>query len=455
MQLTMAANDTGTLSSVLGTINDIQGVAQDISDLSSTSLFEYTKKSIISSRVFIEQSIGAEEIMTDVMLNIMNIYTALILTTLDINQYVTSSQTVRSIIGAVATEALKEQPIDMQKSLADYFYGSTANAKKMAPSFAANVLDDFREEINEIRNRNKTNVPHRPMQQSGVQQSDQSILNTDLSKVSLPSGRIIQIHLAVPSVIKKHTLKEDRVTPSHDDQGNLVNWAQTNSVNKDGYAESTTVSRRFETANKDALVEEKFGNGITINLFLNLMPRFMPQEVAHQFVAMNFTPSLAQRWMQMQVGEISFFKDFLLAQDLRKARRAALRKDKSGVLLEMEERRKNAVGNMWLKRSTLTPNKQNIANTILIFDKQSFDMACSKASLNFKNYNSRQRFFDQTFSMMVVTVDPMYNKVAMYYHSLPAVSEFTFDQMKRNSKTEATDMTALMKQFAQGMAPKF
>ena len=57
--------------------------------------------------------------------------------------------------------------------------------------------------------------------------------------------------------------------------------------------------------------------------------------------------------------------------------------------------------------------------------------------------------------MIVATVDPMYNRIDMYYHGLNAMSTFTFDQMKKNSKTEAVDLMAMMKTFANGMAPKF
>ena len=57
--------------------------------------------------------------------------------------------------------------------------------------------------------------------------------------------------------------------------------------------------------------------------------------------------------------------------------------------------------------------------------------------------------------MMIHVVDPMYNKVTTYYHGLDAISEFTFEQIKTNSKTENVDLMQVMKAYAQGMAPKF
>ena len=58
-------------------------------------------------------------------------------------------------------------------------------------------------------------------------------------------------------------------------------------------------------------------------------------------------------------------------------------------------------------------------------------------------------------SMMVCTIDPMYNKAMIYYNGIGDPSVFTFDQIKKNAKTESTDILAMMKNYAQGMAPRF
>ena len=121
----------------------------------------------------------------------------------------------------------------------------------------------------------------------------------------------------------------------------------------------------------------------------------------------------------------------------------------------MLEHKDNSVFNSWLKLAFVTPDKQNIANTILIFEKSIFDKSCSNAGLKFTNYSSRQKFFGQTMSMMIHVVDTMFNKVYTYYNGLSAVSEFTFDQIKRNSRMENVDLMQIMKNYAQGMAPKF
>ena len=57
--------------------------------------------------------------------------------------------------------------------------------------------------------------------------------------------------------------------------------------------------------------------------------------------------------------------------------------------------------------------------------------------------------------MMLVIVDAMFGRVTMYFNSIESFSTFTVNQIKHNSKTEATDLLAIMNSYAKGMAPKF
>lgn len=197
------------------------------------------------------------------------------------------------------------------------------------------------------------------------------------------------------------------------------------------------------------------GNAFTINMYLQMHPTIVPTDVAEAFININFTPSFKQRWLQWTTGEISFWKDFVLSHDLVKRRRNAMRQDKSGVLSDMLRRQQNSVTNAWMKLALIFNEKQNIANTVIIYDKQSFDRACTKNGLNFNNYASRQRFFNKTFSMMIIVVDQNYNKVTFYFHGLDIKAEYDFKQLKQAAKSDKYDLNDIMKSMSQGMAPRF
>lgn len=381
MQLT---NQNGDLS--FGGLID---AVQNIEDATSMSLFQYTKRSTINSRVFIEQGLIGEEILSPLMLNIMNLYTGLIMTAMDMNRYIQGTKKIRDAMAVVATESFDEPDILPEEKLESFFLGSNFQ-KNISPNTRMAITRSDGSSFDDGQYDDPTSYGN---------PGGGKVIDPEPKNANLPSGRIIEVN--------------------------------------------------FGPVSKDNT------SSFTVNLFLQLLPTFIPAEVASQFIAMNFTPSLKQRWMQVSAGEISMVKDLLLGQDIRKKRLKAMKNDKTGALRDMVERQKNSLANSWLKLAFVTPERQNIANTILIYDKATFDKACSNAGLRFKDFNSRQKFFNKTFAMMLCTVDPMYNKIEMFYHGLQAMSQFTFDQVKRNSKTESVDLMAVMKTYAQGMAPKF
>lgn len=198
------------------------------------------------------------------------------------------------------------------------------------------------------------------------------------------------------------------------------------------------------------------GATVNFNIMLNLNPTFIPPEVMSAFIALNFSPSIRQRYLMLKAGEISTIKDFVFGMDMRHQRFDALRKDKTGALREMIDRQENSRANAWLKLLQIQPNNMNIANTILVYDKYNLDTACSNAGVRLNDFDSRQKFFNMALAMMLVSVDPMYNRIEIYYHGMKNYSQFTFDQVKKASKNDkATDLLQVMKNYANGMAPKF
>lgn len=367
-----------------------------IEDRAGSSLFQYTRRTIINSRVFIDDTLRGEDILNPLMMNLMNLYAGLILTAINVDRQVTSTKTVRDSLSVVATEDYK---VEFANDLMSKYFEGCSIRSTMAdpvttpadPNAAAAPADED-ESKGKKKNGESNPADHDPQRNTETEYRTKEFMND----VPIPSGRIVQ------------------VTFDHKDYG-------------------------------------KFN----VNLLIQLSPIYVPTDVSQQFIAIHFKPSISQRWLQMTAGEISFFTDFLLGNDLRRKRLDALRKDRTGILSEMIDRKENAISNMWMKIAQITPNRQNIANTILIYDDKNFAKACSSNGINFKNYANRQKFFNSTMSMIVVVVNPMYNRVDMYFNGMQHSSTFTFDQLKKNAKTEATDILAMMKQYANNGMIKF
>ena len=380
-----------------GLINAIQSAD------SPTSLTEFAKQSMINSRVYIEKNLATDEILTPLMQNIMSLYCGLVFTAVNLNQNIRGSKTVRDISSTVSSaEAFdarqKSNTFNSTMSLMkDYFVGSNKDNLLNRPyaSMKRNDANDANRTQIISDNRRIDNRDYSTSVKYDMKPA--SVIDPEPKSVSLPSGRILNIPM-------------------------LTDGKST----------------------------------FNLQLLIQLFPFFIETDVAQEFINLNFTPSFWRRFTQFQAGEISFFKDFIFSCDLREKRMKALIKDKTGGLADMINKQKNAVASHWMNflRKPGT-EKINIASTILILNKNSVDKALNKNGIDLKNSSSRRKFFENSYCMMLVVVDQMYNEVDIYYNGIEAVSTFKYEQIKRESKKDSTDLVSIMKSYAQGLAPKF
>lgn len=378
-----------------GLINAIQSAN------SPASLTEFAKQSMINSRVYIEKNLATDEILTPLMQNIMSLYCGLVFTAVNLNQNICGSKTVRDISSTVSSaEAFdarqKSNTFDSAMSLMkDYFVGSNKDNLLNRPYASMKRNSDNDANRTQIISDNRQ-IDNRNYS-TKIDLKANSVIDPEPKSVSLPSGRILNIPM---------------------------------------------------------LTDGK--SSFNLQLLIQLFPFFIETDVAQEFINLNFTPSFWRRFTQFQAGEISFFKDFIFSCDLREKRMKALIKDKTGGLADMINKQKNAVASHWMNflRKPGT-EKINIASTILILNKNSVDKALNKNGIDLKSSSNRKKFFENSYCMMLVVVDQMYNEVDIYYNGIEAVSTFKYEQIKRESKKDSTDLVSIMKSYAQGLAPKF
>ena len=378
-----------------GLINAIQSAD------TPTSLTEFAKQSMINSRVYIEKNLATDEILTPLMQNIMSLYCGLVFTAVNLNQNICGSKTVRDISSTVSSaEAFdarqKSNTFDSTMSLMkDYFVGSNKDNLLNRPYTSMKRNSDNDANRTQIISDNRQ-IDNRNYS-TKIDLKTNSVIDPEPKSVSLPSGRILNIPM---------------------------------------------------------LTDGK--SSFNLQLLIQLFPFFIETDVAQEFINLNFTPSFWRRFTQFQAGEISFFKDFIFSCDLREKRMKALIKDKTGGLADMINKQKNAVASHWMNflRKPGT-EKINIASTILILNKNSVDKALNKNGIDLKSSSNRKKFFESSYCMMLVVVDQMYNEVDIYYNGIEAVSTFKYEQIKRESKKDSTDLVSIMKSYAQGLAPKF
>ena len=104
-----------SISGTVGTIGELKSWIENIKDRSINSLTEYTKKTHITSRVYIEDSISREEGIKPIITMCNYIYGGLVISAIGMSQMVAGGKTVREMVDMVATEDYHEF-VDLIKS---------------------------------------------------------------------------------------------------------------------------------------------------------------------------------------------------------------------------------------------------------------------------------------------------------------------------------------------------
>jgi len=362
----------------------------------SSALSSRIKKALITGRVYIQNKIADDTCIDDLLSTLQNIYIAMILVAAQLSN-ISDNKTVKKIMNTISTENLI--PLLKHNSFEDVLNNefsiitpTTPKIKNPIISLESQTQND--EDYTEEKNKKQDN------KKIGVHAD----INKNYNGLSLSSGRIIDI--------------------------------------------------KFNTAQ---------GAETTVKFFVQLYPVIIPNEVSEQFIALNFIPSVKQRYLQMSVGEIKFWRDFVFQLDLAKERKKAMIKDKSGILAEMEKIKnekmtEKLVDNAMSKvgsGTSLSGQKGNLANSVMIYDKNSFLSYLNKHGHKWSTPDSRQRFFEKTFTLMIALVDPAYSNVELYFNSIDNGVTYSYKQLSNSSKSDKYDLKDIMASFGQGMAPRF
>ena len=97
-----------SISGTVGTIGELKSWIENIKDRSINSLTEYTKKTHITSCVYIEDSISREDGIKPIVTMCNHIYGGLVISAIGMSQMVAGGKTVREMVDMVATEDYHE-----------------------------------------------------------------------------------------------------------------------------------------------------------------------------------------------------------------------------------------------------------------------------------------------------------------------------------------------------------
>ena len=115
------------LKDAVSTVTDLMSIIEEAKDRNITSLSQYTKQTLISSRVYVEDIISGEATTLNILKLCNQIYAGMVFCALGLNNIIAGGRTVRHMLGAVATEDVYKSVSDMVKGFGDAEPSTEAN----------------------------------------------------------------------------------------------------------------------------------------------------------------------------------------------------------------------------------------------------------------------------------------------------------------------------------------
>ena len=425
------------------------------------SLTAYTKGANVMSRLYIEDSILRDDICVPLVGTLNQLYVSYILAALNLDTMCANGRTVREQFELVATEnydIIDEIMNNFGKTGVEYSNEETV--VQLEPNTQRLPVG----RIIELTMNGYTVLPNTVK----VTQGDEYEDPFNQTKISGPTTTTSGPSTSVNA--KGQVMADGKVAwdPTNPDTRIQRTWPGTQTTTRGN--ETTTTDMKHKKIGK----REETTNGTTYQfkayLYVQLIPYVLTPDVVSGYIGANFAPPVSRRWTKFKAGEISFWKDFVLARDIIRKQKKILKQDKNGIILNMMSKQRSSLFAWWEGILGLVTQdnrghnpyglrnmSHNLANTMLITSKATFDRTCRDLGLNFDNWTQRQKFFNKTWSMLICVVDPLYNTVDMYFNGVDVKGSYNFAMINKvGAKGQDNfDLKEVMTAFSQGLTPKF
>lgn len=182
-------------------------------------------------------------------------------------------------------------------------------------------------------------------------------------------------------------------------------------------------------------------------VLIRLIPAAVPPaSLVHMFSA-GGNDSWAQRMFMVKTGQIKFWRDFVLGQDMIDEHFRALMNDKSGVFKMITDRRRNNSAKALQSGRVSVANASNIA----IVSSETLKQATGKLFGKIDQESVRKTIFDNSYLLMLIVVDERWQRVQIWHRGVDLSTTHKFDEIERSEKSKGPDITEVFKMFSRSM----
>ena len=456
--LTTVLTGSGSAGDAADSISDIVKLWSKIKRDGTPSLTAYTAKSNVISRVYLDQSVAADDICIPLLGTLNQLYCCYVISALNLDSYVIGGRTVRDMIGSVASESFNLEPFQLVNAVFGESKAAVMETVAALEAASGGVMDLEKDSqrfivgrMIEIRlSAGGTLTTTTSGVKDGVNMSEndkfdyqaQPLLHTD--KHGNVYGRNNSRGQFTPEYVRRNGR-------GYTTNKGEARW-EVNEKPLEGSVSTGVDHSNTHTTQTSEQIQE-----FTAYIYVQLIPRILTTDTSRLMLDIQYVPTLSERWRKYRAGEISFWKDFVFARDLIDKQHQALKNDRTGTVGQIVSKSRGKLAQYFFGLASLRTPSHNLASAISIISKDAFDRACKENNIDFGNIKMRNNYFNRTFTMMMVVVDTMYGKVDIYYNGVDYVGTYTFDMVNRVGAKgkDNFNLKEVMTAFSQGMSPRF
>jgi hypothetical protein len=176
-----------------------------------------------------------------------------------------------------------------------------------------------------------------------------------------------------------------------------------------------------------------------------------PKELVHTLGQGSKNTSVKERYHLWRSGQLEFMRDLVMCQDLIDSHKKTLLTDSSGIYEEIRKRRR---GN---KLSAIFSGEPSVAtaSNIVVMSQNTAKELEREVGGRLKDFRTRDKIFKETYTMILVVVDPDWEHVTFYHRSIDLPTELSVKELKASNKNNGPDVAEILKAYQVGSSPSF
>lgn len=190
---------------------------------------------------------------------------------------------------------------------------------------------------------------------------------------------------------------------------------------------------------------------VTVPVMVRLLAQIVPSRTMVDLFCYrdDFDMDMRERWHGVRSGRLSFFKDFILCNDLLDKRRKAAIVDGNGLLQTINARESKNIVSGFMNGKGSVANASNMT----ILSTETMEQIEQEIGGSFDNSRIRKTVFENSNLMIIAVVDKSWKRVRFYHRGMDASSSVSYRELAAKAGSEGVSVTDILKAYMSGSAP--